>query len=713
MEDVRQHRHNQAVRDSKYEAQRIPAVPFDAWAFRNIVPQGSLMPNALVVSDVDGDGAEELVIGSTEGHLHVLKVGNRVPVYTRSVTATISVVLYRSEQQRLVIATLEGQCEVTEGFLGVSSKAARNDGVIALSQRSSATSLVTNPRDWKGSSSKPETTEECYSSTSSFGGCAYRAMGASYVFCIPPNCVCGDISAADDDNIVFLGSYDGHVYVYRLSPAGTRLGSLFLQSQMSSMKSFIVPHETGTHSLAANDPLGPSGARATVMDHGMVTVSTRALLLVYGSERVVLLSSSLADVVQWGMCDQPGTVAKPGQASQATPRSPYVSSSDVCQASQSLVDLPHLGTTEEKEESLLLEPLWQFSLCRLSKHQQLSMINHRSNSRVFGRSHEHITLLSSEGDSSFLANWNTSLSICKGDRNTHGTEQCAMSGSCHSSLGIAESMEESAEAEADIEVRCAGAVDVSVGAHSTQFAVSTEDGRWFIFEMLLTGSGSATAKVDVEAAAQLGGSPLGNKAAAVSNQQVSIACVLSGCLKNDGFVQRVSILQPRDNVFITIFLGTHGTCYAVDAKNGIWAESYVKEDALSFAVMTSTPPPQGTTTSQLHGFSLSFVSVDSVTIVWVGDAICTCIPSPAPCTPASASAPAQNNSQSGVVCDSALYLVGGKRDADVMEEKLMLELGTILFGGHETEMERRFAARKLCAHALTANDWEQLWQWAL
>ncbi|ESS70208.1 hypothetical protein TCDM_01009 [Trypanosoma cruzi Dm28c] len=96
---------------------RLPAIQLDSWEFRKHAREGSVMPNALVASDVDGDGVEEIVVGTTEGQILVVKPDHRMPIFSRTLAATISIVLYSATYRRLVLVTLEGTCEVTEGFL--------------------------------------------------------------------------------------------------------------------------------------------------------------------------------------------------------------------------------------------------------------------------------------------------------------------------------------------------------------------------------------------------------------------------------------------------------------------------------------------------------------------------------------------------------------------------------------------------------------------
>ena len=150
----------------------------DSWEFRKLCPEGSVLPNAIVCSDVDNDGEGEYVLGTTEGHVIVVKPNRRMPIHSHLVAATISVVIARP--QVIITIALEGQCEkwdFTTAEGGISGTMTRQ-------------------------------------------------------FNIPANCTCADLGT---DERLYLGSSDRRVYAYDVG-SKEQLGSAFLKSQVFSLK---------------------------------------------------------------------------------------------------------------------------------------------------------------------------------------------------------------------------------------------------------------------------------------------------------------------------------------------------------------------------------------------------------------------------------------------------------------------------------------------
>ena len=200
------------------------AISRDSWDFRKLCREGSVMTYGLVVADVDRDGTLEYIVGTTEGHLIVVKPDRREPLHRHILTATISVVLHASTD-RLVLITLEGQCEVTEDF----------STVLGVSSSSSAQA------------------KHCRQ------------------FTVAANCTCGDML----DDRLFLGSSDRRVYIYSIR-TGQLLTTTFLYSQIFSLRHFVLGERsllmvaTTTHLvLHTAEVQGPPGCWTTMVLDGI------------------------------------------------------------------------------------------------------------------------------------------------------------------------------------------------------------------------------------------------------------------------------------------------------------------------------------------------------------------------------------------------------------------------------------------------------------
>ncbi|CAG9573137.1 conserved hypothetical protein [Leishmania major strain Friedlin] len=220
----------------------------------------------MVSYDVDGDGLEEVIVGTTEGLLCVVKPDHREPLFLRVLAATISVVLYTPIQSRLVLVTLEGQCEVIDHFLKptqqqqAGSEPANMNATLSMEGGDGGAACVGGPlyQRTDGTSSLPHTSPPLNGGGRAAGGArasgrgtatsphsAGRPWGAegampTRVFHVPSNCLCADLSPDRDDDLVFLGSYDRHFYVYSIIN-GSCLLSLFVHDPITSLKAFAIP----------------------------------------------------------------------------------------------------------------------------------------------------------------------------------------------------------------------------------------------------------------------------------------------------------------------------------------------------------------------------------------------------------------------------------------------------------------------------------------
>ncbi|XQJ30833.1 Quinonprotein alcohol dehydrogenase-like protein, putative [Leishmania guyanensis] len=254
---------------------RLPSILLDTWEFRKLAAEGSVLANAMVSYDVDGDGLEEVILGTTEGLLCVVKPDCREPLFLRVVAATISVVLYAPIQSRLVLITLEGHCEVIDHFLkltqqpqhragsepasmSTASPADGGDGGAASAggqpyqQADSANSLPLTSASLNGgnrSAGGARGSGATASSHSTGRSPSAEAAMPTKVFHIPSNCLCADLSPERDADLVFLGSYDRRFYVYSIIN-GSCLLSLFLHDPITSVKAFTIPTSTADAHLA-------------------------------------------------------------------------------------------------------------------------------------------------------------------------------------------------------------------------------------------------------------------------------------------------------------------------------------------------------------------------------------------------------------------------------------------------------------------------------
>ena len=143
----------------------VPPYLEDSWNFRQICCMGSVSPRAFCVADVDGDGVEEYVMGTSEGALLVLKSGHREPLI-RIDFATISVVLtlQQGRDTLIIVVCLEGTLSLIPAASLAGSGSADTVGA--------------------DEPSKP--------------------------LLIPSNCACGAV----DDTRLFLGSLDRRVHIF-------------------------------------------------------------------------------------------------------------------------------------------------------------------------------------------------------------------------------------------------------------------------------------------------------------------------------------------------------------------------------------------------------------------------------------------------------------------------------------------------------------------
>ncbi|CBZ26634.1 conserved hypothetical protein [Leishmania mexicana MHOM/GT/2001/U1103] len=220
----------------------------------------------MVSYDVDGDGLEEVIVGTTEGLLCVVKPDHREPLFLRVLAATISVVLYTPIQSRLVLVTLEGQCEVIDHFLKptqqqqAGSEPANMNATSSTEGGDGRAASVGGPlyQRTDSTSSLPRASPPLNGGARTAGGARAggggttttpRPAGRSWspegamptcVFHVPSNCLCADLSPDRDADLVFLGSYDRRFYVYSITN-GSCLVSLFVHDPITSVKAFAIP----------------------------------------------------------------------------------------------------------------------------------------------------------------------------------------------------------------------------------------------------------------------------------------------------------------------------------------------------------------------------------------------------------------------------------------------------------------------------------------
>ncbi|CAJ1988357.1 Quinonprotein alcohol dehydrogenase-like protein [Leishmania donovani] len=243
----------------------------------------------MVSYDVDGDGLEEVIVGTTEGLLCVVKPDHREPLFLRVLAATISVVLYTPIQSRLVLVTLEGQCEVIDHFLKPTQKQQAGSEPANMNATSpteggdGGAASVGGPRYQRtdSTSSLPRTSPPLNGGGRTAGGAravgggatasphsAGRPWGAesampTRVFHVPSNCLCADLSPDRDSDLVFLGSYDRRFYVYSIIN-GSCLLSLFVHDPITSVKAFAIPTcAADTHPATTLSPISVCGKRVS------------------------------------------------------------------------------------------------------------------------------------------------------------------------------------------------------------------------------------------------------------------------------------------------------------------------------------------------------------------------------------------------------------------------------------------------------------------
>jgi hypothetical protein len=195
----------------------------ESWEFRKICSEGSVFPHAVLVADIDEDGMDEYVIGTTEGHLVVMSHQQRNPLFTTTLAATISVVLHAPKRHLVVVITLEGQCELREAGGNHA-----NNSSSAMGNRAQSTATVPSGGGQPLSSS-------CDLTSLVSTDAVTLSLVASLT--IPANCTCGDIN--EQGHLLFLGSSDRRVYVYDLIES-VCIGSVFLNSQVFAVRSCAV-----------------------------------------------------------------------------------------------------------------------------------------------------------------------------------------------------------------------------------------------------------------------------------------------------------------------------------------------------------------------------------------------------------------------------------------------------------------------------------------
>ena len=223
---------------------RPVAVAVESWETRKQFSEGSVPPHAMFAADVNQDGNTELVIGFSEGQLAVLRPGRRECLSLNEFAATISVLVHCPASNRIVVITLEGQCEVRR--------------------------MKVSPT----SSSKP--------SSSSKNQSDYLERR----FSIPPNCTTASaLSLEGVPERLFLGT-DRGVFVYDLERGGEPLvsGVCFTGSTILGVKVVGVPLEanttTTTTSVAQSSVATTTNTSTTKSkpDRSLVTVLTVAAM---------------------------------------------------------------------------------------------------------------------------------------------------------------------------------------------------------------------------------------------------------------------------------------------------------------------------------------------------------------------------------------------------------------------------------------------------
>ncbi|CCW59831.1 unnamed protein product [Phytomonas sp. EM1] len=243
---------------------RLPSILLDSWEFRKIASEGSVLPNALLSCDVDEDGVDEIIIGTTEGYVVVVKPDLRVFNLVHTMTATIAIVMYSKELHQLILVTLEGQCEVWDDFLVTPNHDnevwGERDKEHASKTSLDATGPDLNRAGAISSGGKPR-------DPSTYTACQTKsAQKPSKVFHVPSNCMCGDIVVEGDVSRLFLGSYDCHLYIYDLCSGVCEL-FIFMHHAVTSLKCFSLPVGLDLMMVSfppsenANASINPSGPK--------------------------------------------------------------------------------------------------------------------------------------------------------------------------------------------------------------------------------------------------------------------------------------------------------------------------------------------------------------------------------------------------------------------------------------------------------------------
>ncbi|PWU95413.1 putative Quinonprotein alcohol dehydrogenase-like protein [Trypanosoma cruzi] len=748
---------------------RLPAIQLDSWEFRKHAREGSVMPNALVASDVDGDGVEEIVVGTTEGQILVVKPDHRMPIFSRTLAATISIVLYSATYRRLVLVTLEGTCEVTEGFLSGGCKVPPSASSNALQSKGQC--------DW----GLPPSLEPSNHMNHSWGGHdegkkSKTPSTSSHVFCIVPNCTCGDITAEVGGTTIFLGAHNC-IYVYSIKTDGECLGSLLLQTPVTSMKCFTVPFATEGHLRIINSPLFPCrNAAATpqttfdgstprndavFIGSSAQTVAGATLLLVSCGERLVLLNASSQDVKEWGGSGNLRCVATQecplGDFPLAGGPNIHTAYSSSFYTTDVLNPYEVTGTRRTP-----LQPLWQCSMSRTSEMQQRqrwplksSMDEGHTQSGFFDLS--TVSLPVSSPDTCNMVPREELLLSPRRQQLQRGVCDTAAAGAL---LNYKEDSETALDLlENDLPVSFA--VDVAVSKNKLQFAIVSEDGRWLILEMSpACGEGSMGA---VPRTLSTNQHENGNEYPPNKWFSATIVCLASGCLKPQWFLSCVCNFCVRQDEFCTVFLSTEGNCYLVGSNSEI-SESRLGADASSFTILkggfmgnpvhpawtssncATTTMPTGVSSALVRDFTelpqeqqqpsllrassgrgvcLVCVTLDEIVISSVGSELfLSAQQSSVPLAVSRGlnfaggdgiSGWNETRSSCGITAEGGAHFID---NMDEREEELMLQLGTALLEAEGyadptalfSPEERRFAARMLCAAGYTEWEWELLWQ---
>ncbi|EKF30186.1 FG-GAP repeat protein, putative [Trypanosoma cruzi marinkellei] len=752
---------------------RLPAIQLDSWEFRKHAREGSVMPNALIASDVDGDGVEEIVVGTTEGQLLVVKPDHRMPIYSRTLAATISIVLYNATYRRLVLVTLEGTCEVTEGFLSGGCKVPPSASSNTLQSKSQC--------DWGLTPSlEPSSHMNHNWGSQEEGTKSNPSFTSSHVFCVAQNCMCGDITAEVGGTTIFLGAQNC-IYVYSITTDGECLGSLLLQAPVTSMKCFTVPFATEGHLRIINAPPfsfrnaaatpqttfeGSSNRNDAVFSGPPTqTVADATLLLVSCSERIVLLNASSRDVREWGGSGHSRCVATKEFPLGDFPLTGNPNIHTAYPFSLYTTDVLHpyemTGTRR-----MPLQPLWQCSMSRISELQQRqrwpltsSMDEGHTQSGFFD-----VSTLSRPVSSPDTCNMIPREEFLPSPRR----QQLQRGVSGTAAAGVLINYKEDNETPLDLienDLTVSFAVDVAVSKSKLQFAIVSEDGRWLILEMSPACSEGSMGEIPRTSSTK----KLENGNECSSNKWVSatILCVASGYLKPQWFIPCVCNFCVRNDEFCTVFLSTEGNCYFVDSNSEI-SESRLGADASSFTILkggfmgnpvhpTWAPSSCATTTmptsvssalvrdftempqeqqqqqqqpsllraSSGRGVCLVCVTLDEIVISSVGSELL--LSTQQSSMPLAVSRGLNFAAGDGIhgwneTCGGCgITAEGGSHDIhdiDEREEELMLQLGTALLEAEGyadptalfSPEERRFAARMLCATGYTQREWDLLWQ---